>query len=309
MKVYILYGDDKFNINRRIDIIKDVIEEEWKEFSYCSMPDDSDYLTVINELLTKGLGTGKKIVQVFNDCLFNKDAKKAIKKLESAPDDNVLIIATTKKTASNLVVIKELLKHGKLEEYRLIPVWKTSDIADYIKHEAISYKLNLDDECINYLVDNIGNDTQFIDSELKKIALYAISSKISIKGLHSLITSNNANSIELAKHCLYGESKQAFDKLNQLKSNHPLQIVATLSSCFRTWLAVKAGVAENASDNEIAKAGCIHNPKRIYFLKQEVFNCSLMRLRAILSVLTNLEYELKTGKNTLTPRIIEICKL
>lgn len=309
METYILYGDDKFNINRRINQIKNTIEQEWKQFNYCLIPEDSDYLTVINELLTKGLGTGKKIVQVSNDCLFNKDAKKAIKKLNLVPDDSILIITTDKKPASNLIVVKELLKYGKLEEYRLISEWKTLEIANYIKNEAIFYKLNINDECVNYLVENLGNNTQLIDNELNKIALYAITNEVSVKELSLLVNNSNPTSIELAKYCLYGESKQAFDKLNQLKNSHPLQILATLSNCFRTWLTVKAGIAENASDSNIANVGFIQNPKRIYFLTKEVSNCSLIRLQNILNILTTLEYELKTGKNTLISRIIEICEL
>lgn len=308
MEVYILYGDDKFNINRRVNQIKNVVNSEWLQFNYCSLPDDADYLDIINEICTAGFGTGRKVVHVSNDCLFTKEANKAIKKLEIAPSDNTLLITTTKKPAINTVVVKELLKYGKLEEYQLISLWKPQEIASYIKKEAASYKINLTDDCNNYLVENLGNDTQLIDSELQKISLYAASDNISIEELRLLVRNQHANSIELAKCCLLGESKLAFEKLNQLNS-HPLQITATLSSCFRTWLAVKAGIVENAGDSEIAKAGCIYNSKRIYFLKREVSDCSLVRLLHILSILIELEYELKIGKNTLISRVIEICEL
>ena len=308
MKTYILYGDDKFNIERRVSQIKTLLNDEWKQFNYCSMPDDADYLDTINEIITSGFGTGKKIIHLSNDCLFKKDANKAIKKLELAPPNNILLITTTKKPAINTVVVKTLLKYGELEQYQLISEWKILEIAKYIKQEAASYKLNLTDDCINYLVESFSNDTQLVDNELQKIALYATSSCISIEELRLLVKNSHANAIELAKYCLLAESELAFEKLNQL-NNHPLQIVATLSSCFRTWLAVKTGVVENASNEEISASGCIYNPKRIYFLKQEVSNCSLSRLKKILCILTSLEYELKTGKNTLTSKIIEICEI
>ncbi|NJN07518.1 MAG: DNA polymerase III subunit delta [Richelia sp. RM1_1_1] len=309
MEVYILCGDDSFNIEHRAKEIESMVDNEWLQLNYCSMPDDANPFDVVNELLTQSFGGGKKVVRVSNDCLFNKDAKKAIEKLKSASTGNILLITTTKKPAMNMVVVKELLKHGKLEEYQLISMWKTSEIAGYINSKANAYSLNLTNDCIEYLVDNLGNNSQLIDSELQKIALYAESSNVSVDELRLLVKNSNANSIELAKYCLLGESKMAFDKLNQLKNKHSLQVMATLSSCFRTWLAVKAGIAENASNDDISASGCIYNPKRIYFLKQEVSNCSLARLQKISSILTCLEYELKTGKDTFVSRIIEICEL
>lgn len=312
MDVYILYGNDKFNIQRRVEQIKKVIDNEWLQFNYCSMPNDANPFSVINEVLTQGFGRGKKIIISSNDCLFKdkESAKKAIiEKLELAPINNILLITTTKKPSLNTTVVKELLKYGNLEEFKLIDQWKTSEIAEYIKSEAITYELNFTDDCVDYLVSNIGNDTQLINSELKKIAAYATNGNISIETLKLLVKNNYANSIELAKHCLSGETKLAIEKLNQLGSEHPLQIVATLLSCFRTWLAVKAGVIEEKSNSEITKIGCIYNPKRIYFLKKEVSACSIKRLQSILSILTHLEFELKTGQNTLTSNIIQICEL
>lgn len=311
MQVYILYGNDSFNMKHRLEEIKNEIDDEWLQFNYCSMPDDANPLSAINELLASSFGGGKKVVHVSNDCFFKDKqlALKALDKLELVSENNVLVITTSKKPVSNTIVVKKLIKYGQLEKYELIPEWKTSHISAYIKAEATSYGLDLQGECINYLVSNLGNNTQLINSELNKISIYSINSKISIEELRLLVKNSYSNSIELAKYCLYGNGKSAVEKLNQLQNIHPLQIVASLYTCFRNWFAVKAGAVEGLSNTKIASIACIYNPKRIYFLKQEVSDCSLTRLKGILSILTNLEYELKTGKNTLKSRIIEISQL
>ncbi|BDA76064.1 hypothetical protein CAL7716_102300 (plasmid) [Calothrix sp. PCC 7716] len=305
MKTYILYGDDTFNINQRIKKIKQLIDDAWS-FNYCKMHESTTPKEVINELLTPPLGGANKIVHVDNDCLF-KDAdntKKVIKgKFELMPAGNILLITTTKKPALNTVVVKELLKYGAMEEYALISEWDISKITSYIKNAATSKRVNLNGKCIEYLVDNIGANTELIDSELNKINTFG--KNITLEQLQQLVGSNHSNSVELAKYCLNGNSEKAYTKLNQL-NDHPLQIVAALYTCFRTWLAVKAGIDEGLNNTEIALSGAINNPNRVYFLREEVRNCSLSRLRNILSILTTLEYELKTGKNTLPNRIIEI---
>lgn len=312
MQVYILYGDDKFNIKRRVEEIKRVIDNEWLEFNYCILQDDATPFSAMNELRTPAIGGSNKIVHIVNDCLFKDSeiAKKAIKeKLELVPANNILLITTSKKPATNTVVAKELLKYGVMEEFALITEWKVNEIATYIKAEAIAKGLHLSNDCIDYLVDNIGNDSELINSELDKIALYTTSDSLTIKVLQTLVRNSHSNSIELAKYCLDGNSLLAVEKLNQLQSEHPLQIVATLSSCFRTWLAVKAGIYEKLSDAEITTVGCIYNSKRIYYLKGDVRTCSLSRLQSILSIIIQLEYELKTSNNTLMSRIIEISQL
>lgn len=308
MQVYILHGEDNFNIQRRVQEIKQTIDKQWLEFNYCQVLDNATAIEVMDSLRTSPLGGNSRIVHVTNDCLF-KDievTKKAISNLDSIPENNILLVTSTKKPAANTVVVKQLLKYGKMEEFPLISEWKFSSIAAYIKDEAANKGLQLDSIIIECLADNIGNNTELIDSELNKVALHAKSSTITTEVLQNLIGNSQNNSVELANLCLNGKSELAVFKLEQLQHIHPLQIVATLSSCFRTWLAVKAGIVEGLSDTQIAAIGCIYNPRRIYYLKENVRTQSLKRLQNISSILVKLEYELKTSNDTLLSRIIEI---
>lgn len=309
MKVYIIHGDDTFGIKRRVNEIKQIIDSEWLNFNYCLLPDDATAFSTINELRTPPMRGNNKIVHVTNDCLF-KDveiAEKAIKdNIKLVPTNNILLITTSKKPAGNTIVVKELLKYGSMEEFTLISEWNVQKIASYIKNEANTKGLNLPTDCINYLASNIGNNYELINNELDKIALFALTNNITVDVLQTLIVNSYGNSMELAKYCLDSNSKLAIEKLSQLQNAHPLQIVATLISCFRTWLAVKAGIVEGLSDAEIASIAGMYNPKRIYFLKGDVRNCSLSRLQNILSILVRLEHELKTNNDTLISRIIEI---
>jgi DNA polymerase-3 subunit delta len=63
-------------------------------------------------------------------------------------------------------------------------------------------------------------------------------------------------------------------------------------------------------DNAIAKVAELKNPKRLYFLRQEVATVSVAKLQNALKVLLELELALKNSgddKLTLQTQIIKLC--
>jgi DNA polymerase-3 subunit delta len=62
----------------------------------------------------------------------------------------------------------------------------------------------------------------------------------------------------------------------------------------------------------IAQAADINNPKRVYFLRQEVQAISLQQLLNAFPLLLNLEADLKRGEDvlsTLQTKIIQLCQI
>ena len=109
-------------------------------------------------------------------------------------------------------------------------------------------------------------------------------------------------------------TSQALSLTAELLRNNEvgLRICATLVGQVRTWLWIRlmqeAGVRD---DKEIADAAEIGNPKRVYFLKQEVQGLSSQKLMRSLSILLQLEGDLKHGKDetaTLQTAMIELCQ-
>ncbi|NJK27941.1 MAG: DNA polymerase III subunit delta, partial [Coleofasciculaceae cyanobacterium SM2_3_26] len=79
--------------------------------------------------------------------------------------------------------------------------------------------------------------------------------------------------------------------------NEPaLRTVFSLVGYFRTWLGVKLMVESGEKDDRaIARNAGVSNPKRVYFLKQEVRGLSSRQLRQALGLLLDLEFDLKRG--------------
>ena len=94
--------------------------------------------------------------------------------------------------------------------------------------------------------------------------------------------------------------------------NEPaLKITATLTTTFRTWLTVKQMIITGYQDhNTIAQLADVKNPKRLYYIRQEVANYCVNRLKNSLKMLLELELILKSGveeKLALQTQIIKLC--
>ena len=96
-------------------------------------------------------------------------------------------------------------------------------------------------------------------------------------------------------------------------NEHPLRIVATLVGQFRIWFWVKLMIETGEKDEKaIAQAVEVSNPKRVYFLRQEVKSLSLNQLQKTLPLLLELEVSLKQGKeeiSVLQTKIVELSQL
>jgi DNA polymerase-3 subunit delta len=122
------------------------------------------------------------------------------------------------------------------------------------------------------------------------------------------------NSLQLASAIRLANTSQALSLIAELLRNNEvgLRICATLVGQFRTWLWIKLMQESGERDDKvIADAAEIGNPKRVYFLKQEVQGLNSQKLMRSLSILLRLEADLKHGKDetaTLQTAIIELCQ-
>ncbi|MGH2414107.1 MAG: DNA polymerase III subunit delta, partial [Microcystaceae cyanobacterium] len=131
----------------------------------------------------------------------------------------------------------------------------------------------------------------------------------------ALVNVNTQNSLQLATAIRYGNYDKALGLVADLiNRNEPaLKIVATLVGQFRTWAIVKLKLEAGEKDEKIiATAAEVSNPKRIYFLRQDVQLLCSHQLLATLPILLALEFHLKRGADplaTLQTKIIELCHL
>lgn len=186
-----------------------------------------------------------------------------------------------------------------------------------VQKTAASVGVKLTQRSVELVVESVGNDTRQLYSEMEKLLLYAGDNRqpLDVDVVAELVRGNNQNSLQLAAAIRSGDVSKALLLVAQLiDRNEPgLKIVATLIGQFRTWLWVRLMMNDGErSDRAIALAAEVSNPKRIYFLQQEVKQLSIGQLVSTLPLLLELEVSLKQGReqmSTLQTKVIELCQI
>jgi DNA polymerase III subunit delta len=121
--------------------------------------------------------------------------------------------------------------------------------------------------------------------------------------------------LQLAEAIKDGDVRLTVQVLHLLlaRAEAPLVILATLLTQFRTWLWVKCALRDRTQrkDTEIAQLCGLGNPKRLYYLRQQLSRASVADLTKAVIGLFELETALKQGANPglLMPGLVQIATL
>jgi DNA polymerase III subunit delta len=324
MPVYYFWGEDDFAIAQAIEALqKRVLDLNWKQFNYHKLSGDKadNLIEAFNQVMTPAFGMGGRLVWLENTNIAQSCSDVTLNELQrtlsSIPDNSHLLFTSINKPDSRLKATKLLKDYAKVCEFALIPPWQTEEISQKVQQAAQKNKVSLTKEAIELLAESVGNNSRQLERELEKLSLYAAENnqKIDKADIAALVVCNTQNSLQLATAIRNGDRVKALGLVTDLLShNEPaLKIVATLIGQFRTWTLLKLILAKGEKDDKnIANIAEIGNPKRIYFLRQEVANIAGDRLLNSLSLLLDLEFSLKRGGEPLAClqiKTIELCNL
>ncbi|MFB2922913.1 DNA polymerase III subunit delta [Aerosakkonema funiforme] len=309
--ITLLVGNDTEAIKRELTSLKAQTHPVWRDFNVHRFSSEQ-LSTAMMSALSVPLGEGSKLI-IVEGCDFKQFGEmglEILQPLSMLPKTTHLVFIATS-IDKRLKVSKHLLSLGKLKEFNLIPPWRTDLIEQAIANTAKQMQLTIARDAVSYLAQAIGNDTTRMVKELEKLAVYAAGKRITKEQAILLIPTTTSNSLQLAQALLEGKTIEIVRIVGELRSRaeFPLVIVATLITQFKTWLWVKAANAAKRSEEEIASLCGLGNPKRMYFLRQEVKEVSINYLSRALSMLFELEVELKSGEkaDSILPALLRIC--
>ncbi|MFM7885946.1 MAG: DNA polymerase III subunit delta [Pseudanabaena sp.] len=323
MPVYFYWGDDDYQISQAVKKLIDThVDPMWRDFNYVKIHATSDLEVMdgLNQAVTVPFGMGNRLTWLVDTVIAQRCSESLLAELERTfnhlPIESYILFTTSNKPDGRAKSTKLLQKYAKILEFSLIPPWKTDAIAQLVKQAATEIDLKLSSDAIDLLVDAIGNDTRRLTMELQKLQLshYDQSKPLTAKEITPLVQASAHNSLQLASAIRSSNVSQALTLVAELMRNNEvgLRICATLVGQFRTWLWIRLmQEAGERDDKAIANAAEIGNPKRVYFLKQEVQGLNSQKLMRSLSILLRLEADLKHGKDetaTLQTAIIELCQ-
>jgi DNA polymerase-3 subunit delta len=323
--IYFYWGDDDFAMGKAVAALRDrVLDPDWASFNYEKIsPDTPDAIIQgLNQSMTPPFGSGSRLVWLADTTICHHCSADILAELErtltAIPESTVLLLTTGSKPDGRLKSTKLLQKYAEVQEFSRIPPWQQDRLEKAVVKVAQEMGVKLTDASVGILTESVGNETRLLYSEIEKLQLYVGTGKnrlLSDEIVGTLVTSNAANSLKLANAILHGDTSRALTLISDLiDRNEPaLKVVATLTGQFRTWLWVKVMISAGERDEKaIAQAAEIGNPKRIYFLRQEVKAITQGQLQKTLSILLDLEVSLKRGAeelSTLQTKAIELCQV
>lgn len=324
MAIYLYWGEDDFAMSQAISTLKqDNLDRDWIQFNYDKFAGDKEdsILSALMQVMTPPFGGGDRVVWLFETNICQSCSEELLTQLQRTisqiPDSTHFLLTTSKKPDARIKSTKLINKYAKVIEFSLISPWQTEILVKKVEEVAQEKQINLTNSAIKILANCVGNDSRLLWQELEKLAIYQGDNSLPIdeETVKSLVNVSTQNSLQLAQAILDRNISLALTLVQDLITlNEPaLRIVATLVGQFRTWAIVKTMIESGEKDEKkIAESADIGNPKRIYFLRQEIKNRSSKELLSSLPILLELESSLKLGAdplNALETKIIELCNV
>ena len=322
MPIYLYWGEDDFAIAQAATALhRQLLDPVWSSFNYDKITVDQPegIRQGLNQAMTPPFGAANRFVWLAETSLCQRCPEALLSELERTlpelPESTTLLLTTTSKPDSRLKSTKLVQKHATIQEFALIPTWKGDLLLKQVKQTAQELGVKLTAHGAELLADLVGNDTRQLHSELEKLRLYGGDTTLDEVAIAALVTASSQSTIQLAAAIRQGQTAQALDLIaDLLRQNEPaLRIVSSLVTQFRTWVWIKLmREAGERSEQEIAKAAELRNPKRLYFLQKEVELLSSQTLLQTLPLLLELEASLKRGADellTLQTTIVQLCEL
>jgi len=329
MPIYFYWGEDDFAIQKAVASLRDrVLDPQWAGFNYNTLsPEQSDaVISATTLLMTPPFGAGSRLVWLVDTTICQHCSEDLLTELKLTlpviPETSVLLITSGTKPDGRLKSTQLLQKYAEIREFSLIPPWKTEQIVQRVQQAAQEVGVKLTQKSISLIAESVGNDLRQLYNELEKLRTFADGSNqpLDVNIVAEMVRTQTQNSLQLAAAIITGDAPKALAKVAELveRDEPALRIVATLIGQFRTWLWVKLmteAVVSERSENAlklIAQAAEINNPKRVYFLQQEVKPVSVQQLSATLPLLLELEVSLKQGAeetSELLTKVIQLCQV
>ena len=306
--IYLLYGEETFLLEQQLKKIKKNFGELIKGINYIVI-DENNVQELIADIETPAFGYPNKLIIARNTGIFKREGKgrsggasKELKdKINEYLKENVdminesVVLVFVEEDAEKNSIYNTIEKIGQVCNFE---EQKPFQIIKRLKTICNSYKVNVDENTLQYLIESCGANMQDLINETRKLIEYAGENgkiqkqdidKLCIKKIESVI-------FDLTDNLGQKKVKEAMEVLyNLIAAKEPIQkILITLYNHFKKLYFVKLAVANN-KDVAISlnlKANQMFLVNK-YKLQAKGFKTS--ELRRIIQELQDLDYKFKIG--------------
>ena len=160
MTVILYWGDDDFAIAKAVSKIQSgAIDPAWVSFNYEKIsPDREDAaIAALDAAMTPPFGTGKRLVWLVDTTLMQQCSEQLLAELErtlpQVPATTILLLTSKNKPDGRLKSTKLIHKHANVQEFGLIPPWKTEELQQRVQIVAKELGLKIAPAAIELLAE------------------------------------------------------------------------------------------------------------------------------------------------------------
>ena len=306
--IYLLYGEETFLLQQQLNKIKKKFGEIIKGINYIAI-DENNIQELIADIETPAFGYSTKLIIARNTGIFKREVKGrsggASKELKDKINEylkynidmineSVILVFVENEVEKNSIynTIEKIGTVCNFEEQKPFQIIKR------LKAICNSYKVNVDESTLQYLIESCGTNMQDLINEIRKLIEYAGENgkiqkqdidKLCIKKIESII-------FDLTDNLGQKKVKEALEVLyNLIASKEPIQkILITLYNHFKKLYFVKIAIANN---KDVAQSLQL-KPNQMFLVnkyKLQAKGFKTSELRKIIQELEDLDYHYKIG--------------
>ncbi|MCZ8189654.1 MAG: DNA polymerase III subunit delta [Microcystis sp. LE19-338.1B] len=284
--LYLITGSDRFRVQEATAAILKQQQAQREVFI------DGELSAAVAAAMTPALFG--KIAAVYSAKCLKSESEEILKC--TSPDLPNPLILEVESLDGRTRIAKALKAKAQCQQFDLIPNWDCKALTAEALRRSRSLGLTLTTDCLDYLVEAVGNNIGRMQQELELLATY--SPTVTLGTLQVLIPNLAQSAFQMADSLRTGDAASTIEICRGLiqRNIHPLEILGALVAQCERWLKVRAALdAGKADRNEIAAFAGIANPNQIYYLSQEVASLEFKHLSGFLVALHDLQHQCKRG--------------
>ncbi|MBL4951335.1 DNA polymerase III subunit delta [Neobacillus sp. OS1-32] len=305
--IYLVYGTEAFLINQTKNLIlNQMLTEEEKDFNFAVYDlEETPIEVAVEDAETFPFLGERKVIFLHSPTFLTAEKAKEkvdhnLKRFEAylqqpAPYTVMVISAPYEKLDERKKITKELKRKAEVIEAKKLNEF---ELKKWIKDQAISRGLEIDDRAIEQLLTLVGTNMFMIVSELDKITLYAADEKrIDVNLVEKLVAKSlEQNIFTLIEKVVQRRLDEAlriyYDLLKQ--NEEPIKILALLAGQFRLIYQVKELSRRGYGQQQIAGFLKTH-PFRVKLALGQAAKFTDEELMKLMALLADADYQMKTG--------------
>lgn len=302
--IYFFHGDEEYTMELEIKKLKSkLLDKNFAAMNFKSF-DNPNFATLTEILRTQPMMFGNMLIVIECEKLLASSFEDSqLKEISNALEDNTeslnIIFSAKysdgKKADSRKKIFKIISKFAQVKEFPAFKSYKIDEISAWIKKEAKSKEITLEQPAILALIEQAGNNLRQIEHELDKLKLLAHPSSNVTKKMVQEICIGHDDLFAMADFLMKNNKSKALVEYKKLlDKKHPLEILSALQTMLRKWIIIKSK-SQSHSAFELSKLTGQHE----FVVKNTLGKMRDTNLKDLVKLkqnLTKAEYRLKTGE-------------